>query len=127
MSNPLNSSLAEEEEGEFVSPFARSDNINTTTTTTTSNTLSYPTEEKQEEQSSPSSQQQEQPTQPQKPKKKKPAQPKTDTDTSTTTEPVAPPVASKKPEWVPDNSSNKCEMCSSTFTFLNRSIYLFLL
>ncbi|KAM9978873.1 hypothetical protein ACTFIY_012614 [Dictyostelium cf. discoideum] len=122
MSNPLNSSLAEEEEGEFVSPFARSDNINTTTTTTTtttSNTLSYPTEEKQEEQSSSSSQQ-EQPTQPQKPKKKKPAQPKTDTDTSATNEPVAPPVASKKPEWVADNSSNKCEMCSSTFTFLNR-------
>ncbi|EGG21302.1 Esterase [Cavenderia fasciculata] len=30
------------------------------------------------------------------------------------------PPAIKKPDWVPDNSSNKCEMCSSEFTFFNR-------
>ncbi|KYR01118.1 Esterase [Tieghemostelium lacteum] len=26
----------------------------------------------------------------------------------------------KRPQWVPDNSSNKCEMCQSEFTFFNR-------
>ncbi|EFA85718.1 Esterase [Heterostelium album PN500] len=143
----LNQSLAEEEEGEFISPFASTssavhtsslsyptssaDDVNTstnnnssssssnnnssatTTTATNNNILQSSTDEQPPAQQQP------------KPKKKvqKPAAEGTTTTTTTTTssaDPAASPPAIKRPEWVPDNSSTKCEMCSSEFTLFNR-------
>eukprot|EP01133_Synstelium_polycarpum_P015499 gene15499-18410_t len=47
----------------------------------------------------------------------------TTTTTNSSSQPIedpsSPPLI-KKPEWVPDNSSSKCEMCSTDFTLFNR-------
>ncbi|GAM20731.1 hypothetical protein SAMD00019534_039060 [Acytostelium subglobosum LB1] len=125
----FNQSLAAEEE-EFVSPF-QSSNTNTTSS------LSYPTSSNDdssdvqqhsttssEQQQQQQQQQTQQTQQTQQPRKKKPQQSSDDVTTTTTTsttstDPASPP-AIKKPEWVPDNSSNKCEMCASEFTLFNR-------
>ncbi|EGC29190.1 hypothetical protein DICPUDRAFT_159260 [Dictyostelium purpureum] len=132
MSDPL---IQEGEEEDFVSPFARTENLPKTTAPTS--TLSYPTSDETSEKKQEEHQQEENQTttvtNTEEPKKKKPSQPQKEIQQNTEQQEQEqeqhqqqqqqqqqPPVASRKPTWVPDNHSNKCEMCSVPFTFLNR-------
>eukprot|EP01132_Coremiostelium_polycephalum_P000796 gene796-990_t len=130
--NPLNSPFADEEEGEFISPFARSDNLpqQQSTSSSSSSTLSYPSTDPQPTSSSPPPQHQEnnssssstttttttvKKTKPQLSSSSENATNNNTTTTTTTTSSQDPPVI-KKPEWVPDNSSFVCEIrCGHLF------------
>jgi len=107
----------EEEEVEEQSSSSSNNNNTTTTTTTTTNSAQVedisPLSSTNNNTDTTTDNTQQPPAKPAVARKKKQA------NVATAPAPEDPPVI-KKPVWVPDSSSDKCEMCSVPFTFFNR-------